>query len=396
MAIFGTPVIHEDDAAQAVRAGLAIVADARQYAKEAANRWGVPNFLVRVGINTGQVALGGATFANYTAMGTTVNLAARMESAAPEGGVLISRETYLHVRGLFEVEGPRAIMVKGSAMPIETYAILGVRPRTFHVWSRGIEGVETRLIGRQEELGRLRQGWQDVQEEERFLALTITGDAGVGKTRLLFEFENQVAETAVEGQVFKGRATPESQNLPGGLIRDIFALAFNIQDCDSGRVAKRKLEAGFCRIMGKAAGEPAAHLTGQFIGFDYRASPHLVRILQEGQPDARQLRDRAGLALRKFFSKTAENAPVLILLEDIHWADNSSLEMLGQLAKGLAEKPGLLVSLTRPTFFEQNPEWSGEFPHHERLDLRPLSQDDSFHLLQEILHRVQQVPDTAT
>lgn len=394
MAIFGTPTAHEDDAAQAVRAGLAIAADGRQYAQEVAGRLQGQKFQVRVGINTGQVALGGATFANYTAMGTTVNLAARMESAAPPGGVLISRETYQHVQGLFEVDGPHAIMVKGSATPIETYAILGVRPRSFHVRSRGVEGIETRLVGRRAELSRLQQGWKRVRKEGRFLALTITGDAGVGKTRLLYEFEKHLEKMTGDGRIFKGRATPESQNVPGGLIRDIFALAFNIQESDSGFEARCKLESGFCRWLGEGEGDPAAHFIGQFIGFDYHNSPHLARIMHDGQPDARQLRDRAGVALRGFFSKTAADSPAIILLEDIHWADNSSLEMLAYLARGLAQQPVMVVSLTRPNFFERMAGWGSDFPDHERLDLRPLSPDASQHLIHEILRKVQQVPDS--
>ncbi|MFZ0544070.1 MAG: adenylate/guanylate cyclase domain-containing protein [Candidatus Promineifilaceae bacterium] len=393
MAIFGTPVAHEDDAEQAVRAGLAIVADARLYAQEVARRWNGQKFQVRVGLNTGQVALGGATRANYTAMGTTVNLAARMESAASPGGVLISRETYQHVEGLFEVEGPTAIIVKGSTLPIETYAILGIRPRSFHVKSREIEGIETKLVGRQAELAHLGNSWERVQEEGRFLALTIAGDAGVGKTRLLYEFEKQLEVSSGNWRIFKGRATPESQNLPGGLIRDLFTLALNIQESDSGSEARHKLEQGFCRWLGERDGDPAAHFIGQFIGFDYRSSPHLTRIMQDGQPDARQLRDRAGLALRDFFSKTAADRPTVILLEDIHWADNSSLEMLRELAKGLAKLPVMVVSLTRPNFFERMVDWGSDFPHHERLDLQPLSPNDSYHLVEEILQKVQRVPD---
>src|SRR5690554_1050349 len=146
MAIFGTPIAHEDDAEQAVRAGLAITADALEYAQEVASRWQVQRFQVRVGINTGQVALGGASFANYTAMGTAVNLAARMESAAAPGGVLISKETYRHVQGLFEVDGPHTITVKGKVNPIETHSILGVRPRSLHPLPRGVEGIATRLV----------------------------------------------------------------------------------------------------------------------------------------------------------------------------------------------------------------------------------------------------------
>ncbi len=127
LAFFGAPIAHEDDAVQAVRSALAIIQAARQYAQEVAARWGIDSFNVRVGLNTGLVAVGevgGEAGSEYTAMGDAINMAARMESHAPAGGVLISHETYLHIRGFFEVQALEPMMVKGALAPIQVYVVL--------------------------------------------------------------------------------------------------------------------------------------------------------------------------------------------------------------------------------------------------------------------------------
>ncbi|MCI0398036.1 MAG: tetratricopeptide repeat protein [Chloroflexi bacterium] len=392
MAIFGTPLAYEDDAERAVRAGLGIVEEAQRYALEVAGRWQVPHFQVRVGINTGLVALGGATEANYTAMGTTVNLAARLETAAPANSVLISHDTYQHVRGLFVTQARPPMQVKGSSEPVESHLVTAVRPRSFHVRTRGVEGIETRLIGREAELRQLQQALAAVQESGRFQAVTIVGEAGVGKTRLLYEFEGWSESLPGGIPAFKGRASLETQNLPGALIRDLFTLRFNIQESDAAAVARHKLEQGVSQALGPEEGLPAAHFIGQLIGFDFRHSPHLARLMPQGQLDARQLRDRAMLYLRSFFAAAAATAPTLILLEDIHWADASSLDLISGLAQALGQQPILLIGLARPTLLERQPAWGQNLPNHAPLNLAPLSPADSHHLVTEILQKVQEVP----
>ncbi|MBE0411267.1 MAG: adenylate/guanylate cyclase domain-containing protein [Anaerolineales bacterium] len=148
-AVFGLPLAHENDPEQAVRAGLEILEVAQEIAQEWQKQLGIPNFQVRVGINTGMVAAGGETEAEDTVMGRAVNLAARLESAAPPGGLLISHHTYRHV---FNVESQDPIQAKGFDRPVEVYLIRSAKPRAFHVLTRGVEGVETRMVGRRTEL----------------------------------------------------------------------------------------------------------------------------------------------------------------------------------------------------------------------------------------------------
>ena len=389
MALFGMTVANEDDAERAVRAGLEIVATAQTYADEIQTRWQLPDFQVRVGINTGLVAIGGATEANYTAIGTAVNLAARMEAAAPANGVLITHNTYLHVRGLFDCQPQKPIQVKGSSDLLQTYIVGAVRPRAFHVHTRGIEGMETRLIGRDDELQTLQMGWTTAVTDHTFQAITILGDAGVGKSRLLEEFERW-SDDQPAIKAFKGRATLEIQRLPFGLIRDLFALQFDIQESDLAAIMRQKFVAGITAVLRDETGERAAHFIGQLLGFDFRDSPHLRSLLTAGQPDARQLRDRAGRYLQAFFA--AQTAPTLILLEDIHWADSSSLDLIGELAGTMAQRPLLLVCLARPLLVEQRPLWGESFPVHDIIRLTPLSAQDSQHLVVEILQKVQKIP----
>ncbi|MFU8771162.1 MAG: adenylate/guanylate cyclase domain-containing protein, partial [Anaerolineales bacterium] len=191
-AVFGVPVAHENDPEQAVRAGLEILAVAQEIAQEWQEQRGISGFQVRVGINTGLIASGGETEAQDTIMGRAVNLAARLESAAPPGGLLISHFTYRHVRGVFEVEILPPIKAKGFDEPVAVYLVRQAKARTFRVLSRGVEGVETPMVGRETELKYLQDALLTTMEEGEGQVVTVSGEAGVGKSRLLYEFQNWI------------------------------------------------------------------------------------------------------------------------------------------------------------------------------------------------------------
>ena len=151
MALFGTPTALEDDPERAIRAALQMQAEVQKWKEEfsgpSSSRERNPNIQLRIGINTGPALLGTVgTIGEYTAIGNTVNLASRLESAAPAGGILISHDTYQHVRGIFEALALEPIRVKGQSKPIQVYTISGIKPREFRVAARGVEGIETRTI----------------------------------------------------------------------------------------------------------------------------------------------------------------------------------------------------------------------------------------------------------
>jgi class 3 adenylate cyclase/tetratricopeptide (TPR) repeat protein len=396
-AVFGLPVAHENDPEQAVRAGLEILKVAQEIASEWYEQLGIPNFQVRVGINTGMVAAGGETEAEDTVMGRAVNLAARLESAAPPGGLLISHHTYRHVRGVFDVEPQGPIQTKGFDRPVEVYLVRSAKPRAFHVLTRGVEGVETRMVGRETELKYLQDALLTAIEEGEGQVVTVVGEAGVGKSRLIYEFQNWFELLPQVVRLFAGQAKLETQHIPYSLLRDLFAYRFQIQDSDLLQVVHHKFEQG---IMPAFKSQPIplkqdelpdqaqVHLLGQLLGFGFNHSPHLKGFLQ----DSEALRNRGQLALEAYFSALSKSGTMVLFLEDLHWADESSLDAIRRLGKMTPNLPLLIVCLARDQLYELRPYWGEGEEFHTRLDLRPLSKRESRQLVEEILQYIDQVP----
>ncbi len=392
MALFGVPTAQEDDPEQAIRAALAMQAELRAFTgageSPATASDNPPKLRMRIGINTGLALLGKVgTTGEYTAMGDAVNLASRLEHAAPVGGILISHDTYRHVRGVFDVLPLEPISVKGKTEPIQVYVIRAAKPRAFRIPTRGVEGIETRTIGREAELQQLQAALFTTRHERKTHLVSIVAEAGVGKSRLLYEFHNWLELQAEQTLLFKGRATQEMAQLPYSLIRNVLAYRFEIQENDPATVAREKLERGMLEVMGADSAEKI-HFIGHLIGFDFSNSPHLQGVLA----DARQVHDRAFHYAAQFITEMSRHHPVLTLLEDIHWADDGSLDLIEYILYTQPDLPLLVIGLARPSLFERRPAW-GEGPMaYLRLDLRPLSEQSSRQLVAEILRKVPKIP----
>ncbi|UCC77445.1 MAG: AAA family ATPase, partial [Anaerolineales bacterium] len=394
LAFFGAPIAHEDDPERACRAALEIVAGAERYAARLEEERGVTGFNVRVGIHTGLVVVGevGSDLrVEYTAMGDAINLAARMEQNAPPGGILITHDTYRHVRGVFSVLQQEPLRVKGKEEPVQTYLVQQAKPRAFRKGVRGVEGIETRMIGREGELRQLQDAFHTAMEDRELQMVTIVGEAGVGKTRLLYEFDIWSEVLPEQFYYFKGRASQQMHNIPYSLIRDLIAFRFQVQDTDAPTVVREKLERGMGAALG--AGESScdgAHYVGHLMGFELGDIPHLATVADDG----RLIRERALAHLVDYFKALATQLPVLILLEDLHWADDSSLDVLNELALALTDQPLMMVSTARPELYERRPYWGEGQPFHTRMPLRPLSKRNTRRLLDEILTLMETVPDS--
>jgi len=393
MALFGADAAREDDPERAVRAALALQEVLAQEAAALAPGAGDvshPPLRMRVGLSTGPVLLGSVgTVGETTALGDTVNVASRLEGAAPVGGVLIAHDTYRHVRGLFDVRELPPLALKGKAEPVRAYLVERAKPRGFHLSPRGVAGVETPMVGRARELEQLQQSCEEVVEEGVAQAVTVVGEAGVGKSRLLAEFEGWLDLQSTPVWYFKGRARQETQALPYALIRDLLAYRFAIAESDNATVARAKLEGGVRDLLG--AGESAAEvapLLGQLIGLDFADAPALHGLLA----DARALRERAFAAAARLFATLARQRPVVLFLEDIHWADDGALDLLAQVARAGQDAPLLLVFLTRPTLFERRPSWGEGQEGHQRVDLTPLSKRDTRRLAAALLAKLPDAP----
>ncbi len=389
LAAFGAEQALEGDAERAVRAGLAILEEAPRLAAEVQAAYGLQGFNLRVGINTGRVLLGGGVDGESSIRGTPVNIAARMEQTAPPGGLRISHDTYRHVRGVFDVEAQAPIEIKGITGPVRSYLVLRAKPRAFRVVNRGLEGIESPMVGRDAELARIAEIFQSVREKNNLALVTVVGEPGIGKSRLGFEFTHWLELLSERVRFFQGRPQPYGNNVPFGLLRDLIAWRFEILESDSQATAQAKLAQGFGQVLGERAAEYTA-LVGQLIGFDYAADPHIAAIASEGK----QIRDRAFHALAEYFRllHRQDGAPIVLLLDDLHWADDGSLDFVNHLAQACRDLPILILGLTRAMLYERRPLWGSGQSNHQRIDLAPLTKRGTRELIETLLSRLETVP----
>ena len=402
MAVFGGRRSREEDPAEAVHAALAMQAwlQGRPAASQVALQ-------MRIGIHTGLAVVGPAEQAGeFLATGDTVNLAKRLEESAPVGGVLISRETYHLVFGMFDAQALPLLTVRGKPEPVESFLIVRAKSRGLAMQMRGIQGVETVMIGRQLELERLQEAFRLVLLTRIPQTIIVVGEAGMGKSRLFFEFQKQTELLPQYFRFFCGRATTEIAGLPFALIRDLFSLRFEILESDSAAVARDKLEQGLAGLLGRQAATGSVvrddlmadiHFTGQLLGLDFSASPHLREFIE----DTRQIRPQAFLGFSRLLQAISqcppsENEPqysgVLIVLEDLQWCDDGSLEMIEYLIRHCKDIPLMILCSARPAFFERRPDWCKDLSMVSRQNLEALSVSESNALVESILHQAREIP----
>ena len=395
MAVFGLVVSREDDPENAVRAALDMREQMAGLNQELDARWGV-TLAMRTGIHTGPVMvsrLGEQKRQDFVAVGDTVNLASRLQTAAPEGGILISHDTYRHVRGVFNVQMLEPMQVKGKEAPVQAYLVIAAKYRAFHMPTRGVEGVETHMIGRDAELQRLKDAVLAAFETRETQVVIISGEAGIGKSRLMAELDQWIDLLPQVIRYFKGRAGPSMENQPYSLLRDVFSSRFQIYDSDPPRAVQEKIVAGIGEfeyipaLEGDRAGEARqrGRAIGQLLGFKLEEGPAIL--------DPMTVRSQAIVYLKDYFQELAAVRPIALLLEDIHWADDSSLDVLEELVSGLPHLPLAVVCAARPLFFERRPDWAAHLKvHTTRLALAPLSREDNQRLVEEILQRASEIP----
>jgi class 3 adenylate cyclase/tetratricopeptide (TPR) repeat protein len=398
LAAFGVDEAREDDPERAVHAGLALLEEARHQGELVKRQHGREGFSIRVGVHTGSVLLGGGVDAEGSIRGSAVNIAARMEQTAPSGTLRISHDTYRHVHGLFEVDVQPAISPKGLDGPFRTYLVLRAKPRPFRATARGIEGVDTRMIGRDAELAALRDSFQRLFSERELAVITVVGEAGIGKSRLLYEFGNWIDARSDQFHLFQGRASPQTQGHAYALLRDVFARRLQIADDDTLPVAQQKIEQGIVPLFvhddGEDLAEGHAHLLGHLIGLDFSVSRHISGI----RNDPKQIRDRAFHVAAQTFRRLGaqDGRPILVELEDLHWADDATLEFLSHLGQVNRDVPMLILAFARPTLFERRADWPGNQLTSRRIHLGPLDRDQSHLLAIELLKKLPTIPSAVS
>lgn len=408
LGVFGMPVAQEDDPVRAIRAALDMRAVLSDFLQELQQRDGrfhpylsldlsqIQDLQIRIGINTGPVLLGRVGSGDeYTVIGDAVNVGRRLEQTAAPGGILISHDTYLQVHGVFNVEALGQVRMKGRTDPVLAYVVLGMRPRLFQAVGRGVEGVETQMIGRDAELQQLQKVVLRTIESRQGQLLTIVGDAGVGKSRLLHEFSRWLQKLPLQGvTTLKGRMEQAGSSLPYALVRDLLTSHFGIQDNERTTLAEEKFVQGMRQVVKQSEAEIRlrARVLGRLIGLGF-AEPDLGDVTQL---ESQKLRERAFRYVVGYLAAvTAVSEITIIFLEDIHWSDQESLFLVKHLSRLCRQEPLLIICLARPTLLEIQPNWADPATTtavHDLITLDPLSEQESYQLVQNILRKLPEVP----
>jgi predicted ATPase len=346
---------------------------------------------VRVGINTGPVVVGmvGTDVAReYTAMGDAVNIAARMQTAAPPGGVMITAATYKFVAPLVDATDAGALELKGKAEPVRAYLVNGLRAGAVSARGLGAE-VHSEMIGRDAQLARLRDAFAIVRARQGRVA-SILGEPGIGKSRLLAELRAHVAATEPNATWIEARCLSYGRTLPYHLVVDLVRSCIGVAATADEPEVRAALAQRTKALFGEAWSDPYAYLG------------HLLSIQLD--PDVRaRMTTLEFEAVKRYVSSViglirglAASGPVILACEDLHWADASSVDVLQQLMPAANELPLLIVSTSR--LDRESEGWRlvsamrdmfGDALIELRLD--PLSGDDTRTLVANLL-KVESLP----
>jgi class 3 adenylate cyclase len=352
--MFGAPIAHGDDAERAVRAAL-IVRDTIAAMDEADRRL---ELKVRIAVNTGEALVivnARPALGESMVTGDVVNTAARLQSAAPVGAVLVGEETYRATRDAILYAPTPAVEAKGKDELVPAWIALqearlpGDRP------ARGP------LVGRRHELDVLRGTWERVASERTPHLVTIIGPAGVGKTRLTDEFAAMVRERG--GRVVRGRTLPYRDSTAYSAFAFQVKQLCGIFETDSVDTALKKLDDAVSTLLRPAAAEEVAKHLSIILGLDPSGT----------------IADRESLffSIRSFIEAVAADQPTMLVFEDIHWADVALLDLVEQLAARLRDLPVLVLTLARPELLDVRSGWGGGLLAHTALPLGALDATDA-------------------
>jgi class 3 adenylate cyclase/tetratricopeptide (TPR) repeat protein len=332
MALFGAPIAHEDSARRAVHAALGIQRAIADYGVTLRAEHGL-SLTMRIGLNTGAVvvgAIGDDLRMDYTAVGDTTNLAARMQQTARPGTVVVSEATHRAIEGFFETLDLGRVEVKGHE-PVRAWEVVrarGARSRIAVGRERGL----TPFVGRDRELQTLLARAADV-EAGRGQVVFIVGDAGIGKSRLLYEFRRQLAETGRAVSWVEGQCVSFGQSIPFLPLVDLLRKNFGVEEFDGEPEIIAKVE-GVSRRMGGLE----EHVP--FIRYLLSVDPGDAAVATMDAPNRRRL---AFAALRALAVRGAQLRPVVLVVEDLHWMDSGSEEFLGSLMESVAGVAIMLI-----------------------------------------------------
>jgi predicted ATPase/class 3 adenylate cyclase len=358
MAVFGIPVLHEDDALRALRAALELRGEIARLNEELEDVFDL-RIEVRIGVCSGEVIAGDPTRADSFASGDAVNVAQRLESAAAPGEILIGESTYRLARDAICAEPLPPLAVKGRDEPVTAYRLLDVGAGLLSHARR----FDSPMVGREHELALLEDAFERAVSESSCHLFTILGPAGVGKSRLLAEALEQIGRRAT---VLRGACLPYGEGITFWPALEVVKQAAGISDDDSPADARAK-------IASAVAGDESATLVTERVA-------SLVGLGSSGAAA-----EEGFWGFRKLLAALARKGPLVVCFDDANWAEPTFLDLVDHVADWTRDAPVLLVCLARPDLLDLRPAWGGGKRNATSILLEPLSQDESTALLANLL-----------
>jgi class 3 adenylate cyclase/tetratricopeptide (TPR) repeat protein len=371
MAVFGAPISHEDDPERAVRAGLAIVEAIQELNKAEPTL----SLSVRVGVNTGEALVAVSAhpeLGEAVVTGDVVNTADRIQSQAPINGVAVGADTHKATERVFEFEPLEPISAKGKSQPVKLWRAGAPRspyPTDVSPWA-------TPFLGRDLDLAVLRGVFEKAVAERSVQLVTVVGEPGIGKSRLVAELGAYVDRLQVPVTWLQGRCLPYGDGITFWALGEIVKAHAGIYESDASEVAIEKLEA----VLPETKERPwlRARLL-PLLGLD---------------ADDSAAQDELFTAWRRFFESIAERGPLVMVVEDIHWADAALPAFVRHLADWAEGVPVLIVCTARPELFEAYGDWGAGLANHLAFRLSRLSDQDTAQLVSALLERAVLPPET--
>jgi tetratricopeptide (TPR) repeat protein len=370
MALFGAPIAHEDSARRAVAAALEMQRSLDEYITEVKQLNNI-KFRFRVGLNTGPVVVGSINDnldMNYTALGDTVNLAARMEQVAEPGNVYLSENTYHLVHKYFELQSLGALNIKGKAEPVVAYRVVREKPVGTRFKAAAEQGLTT-LVGRNHELAVLK-GHLDRAKQGQGQVVFISGVAGIGKSRLLYEFQYSSLDDGIT--LMEGHCISYGRIIPYLPIIDLIKRYFGVEEVDDDTHIIRRIDES------TTGWEKSAQATVPYLKYLLNVDPGDPKVASMDPMER-----RAGIhdSLRALLLQESRHQPLVIIVEDLQWMDQNSTDALTALVDMIGSVQVLMILSYRPSFTHS----LGERSYYNRMALGHLAREESEVLAEGVL-----------
>lgn len=395
LAFFGAPITHEDDPVRAVNAALDLLGMIDESGRELKAKYRLEHLDMRVGLNTGLVVVGNIgtdMHMEYLAVGDTVNLAARLQSSAEANTVIISESTARAARHAFDLESRGVLVLKGKSEPVRAFRVIGRKDVVES--GRGIEGLQSPLVGRDRELKILMAKIEELRQG-RGQIVSVIGEAGLGKSRLIAELRKSLTQSRDEDtrvQWFEARSLSFETATPYAPFINLFHSLFGILPDETDPKKYAKIKNRVNDLLPERGGEVAPFLAAMMgIAVQGQDSEVIQYLLPPN------LRSRVFQSVLELAGALAARGPLILVFEDLHWADSTSLDLIGQMLSLTDRAPILLLALFRPQ--QQEPYWrfheaaGSDFPHrYTPIALEPLDESSARTLIANLL-QIEDLPE---